>query len=184
VSSDYERFKARMARWDERAKTVFHGPLDDTARAAVDPLPRGSYPRERAALKGARRRCHNPRDKNYADYGGRGITVCVQWRKPDGFERFLAHIGPKPAGGGTLDRIDNARGYEPGNVRWASWVEQANNRRSSRHITWQGETRTAAEWGRELGLRRQDVIKRANRGVPLDPAANDNDTPQSKGDVG
>ena len=71
-------------------------------------------------------RCVNPRHRRYADYGGRGITVCDRWMK---FENFLADMGEKPDGL-TLDRIDNGRGYEPENCRWATYSQQNKNRRS------------------------------------------------------
>lgn len=171
--TDYERFLARMAAWEARAKVVRHGPDDGT----WEPGPGGcidyaydddrDYKAERRALRGARERCEDPANKAYKHYGARGIQVCPDWRGYHGFERFLAHIGPRPDKGYTLDRIDNNRGYEPGNVRWATWIEQANNRRSSRWITWRGERHTAAEWGRILGIRRQEVIKRANKGRSL-----------------
>lgn len=72
-------------------------------------------------------RCTNPRHKRWADYGGRGITVCERWRD---FANFLADMGERPAGM-TLDRIDNNRGYEPGNCRWTDLSTQAKNRRPS-----------------------------------------------------
>ncbi len=75
------------------------------------------------------RRCHgrNVCERDWKNYGGRGITVCDEWR--DSYESFLSHIGPRPAGKYSLDRIDNDKGYLPGNVRWATWKEQADNRR-------------------------------------------------------
>jgi len=137
---------------------------------------RVDYRSERLALQGARARCEHRGNKDFADYGARGIRVATQWRGRYGFDEFIAHIGPKPTPRHTLDRIDNERGYEPGNVRWASWIEQANNRRSSRLIAWRGETLTAANWARRLGVRRQDVSNRMNRGWPLELVLNPSPT--------
>lgn len=71
-------------------------------------------------------RCHNPNNKYYHNYGGRGIKVCDRWRYS--FENFLADMGERP-NGKTIDRKDNDGGYEPGNCRWADWQSQMSNRR-------------------------------------------------------
>jgi hypothetical protein len=72
-------------------------------------------------------RCHNPRNPTYARYGACGVVVCDNWRRS--FTAFLEDVGPRPTRRHTLDRIDNEGNYEPGNVRWATWKVQSNNRR-------------------------------------------------------
>lgn len=98
----------------------------DHAKSAVTHGMKGSP--EYSSWSSMKDRCHNPRSKDFVRYGGRGIAVCDEWRAS--FEAFLNHIGPRPCGT-SVDRIDNSRGYEPGNVRWASPQEQARNRSNS-----------------------------------------------------
>jgi hypothetical protein len=76
-------------------------------------------------------RCTNPNQPHYERYGGRGVTVCWQWRN---FEGFYADMGDPPEGR-SIDRIDNMKGYEPGNCRWATGSEQNANQRPKRPYT-------------------------------------------------
>lgn len=77
-----------------------------------------------------RQRCHNPRAPHFKKYGAKGTAVCDRWRYS--FENFLADMGNRPSPLHTIDRIDNSKGYEPGNCRWATQKEQQNNRSNSR----------------------------------------------------
>jgi len=101
--------------------------------------------------EGMKQRCHNPAANGYTEYGARGITVCDSWR--ESFERFLADMGERPDGM-TLDRIDNDRGYEPDNCRWATRSDQQSNRKCRRMVEHNGRSVTVTQLAREHGLSR------------------------------
>lgn len=86
-----------------------------------------SHTPEFRAWEGAIQRCTNPRSENWKDYGGRGITVHPAWLAD--FQAFFEYVGPRPSAKHSLDRIDVNGNYEPGNLRWATATQQANNRR-------------------------------------------------------
>ncbi len=89
-------------------------------------------------------RCTNKKNISYESYGGRGIQVCPQWQGEGGFIQFLADVGRRPEGK-TLDRRNPEGHYEPGNVRWATPVQQGNNRRQNYQEDELIEMRKAAE---------------------------------------
>jgi hypothetical protein len=91
---------------------------------------------EYRAWRNMRSRCYNPKDKRYEEYSSRGITVCEEWR--NSFEVFLGHIGERPSAKHSLDRVENDKGYSPGNVRWATHLEQNNNKRTTPMVIYRG----------------------------------------------
>lgn len=93
------------------------------------------------------RRCFDPKTRSYRNYGARGITVCERWQDP---LLFAEDMGPRPQGL-TLERINNDGNYEPGNCKWATWEEQANNRRGNRRESFNGISLTVAQWSRQIG---------------------------------
>ena len=107
-------------------------------------------------------RCTNPKNSAYARYGGRGISVCRRWKA---FKNFLADMGECPDTL-TIERIDNSGNYEPGNCRWASRRDQANNRRArncARYETPRGML-TVAEIAATAGITTQSVEHRIRQG--------------------
>lgn len=103
-----------------------------------------------------KQRCENPKASGYSKYGAKGIRLCDRWRS---FENFLADMGERPTGM-TIDRIENSKGYEPGNCRWATQRQQQNNRSNNTHITFNDETLTIMEWSRRTGFGRTTIIHR------------------------
>lgn len=111
-------------------------------------------------------RCGNEKRDEFVHYGGAGIKLCAEWR--GSFLAFYQHIGPRPSKAHSVDRIDNSKGYEPGNVRWATPEQQAQNSSVARPVTYRGRTLTVSEWSRETGIGFTTLIARLNRGIPLE----------------
>lgn len=103
------------------------------------------------ALKG---RCYNKNNNRYKNYGARGITVCDRWL--ESFQNFITDMGEAPSKRHSIERKDNNKNYEPGNCRWATVVEQSNNRTTNVMIAMNGEKKSIAMWCRDLGLNRKD----------------------------
>lgn len=115
-------------------------------------------------------RCLNPKTRQYADYGGRGITICPEWLND--FAQFLADMGPRPENTRTrewsLERRDNDGPYCPANCYWATRWQQDNNKRTSRVLEFRGRRLTATQWARELGWSRALICGRLALGWSIE----------------
>lgn len=106
-------------------------------------------------------RCRLPSHQAWANYGGRGITVCKRWQSA--FEKFWADMGPTYKAGLTLDRQDNEKGYSAKNCRWVTYTAQANNRRGNVRVG----GLTVSQLAKNLGIGRSTIAYRLSAGVPL-----------------
>jgi hypothetical protein len=125
------------------------------------------YPAEHQIWRDMRRRCTSEVYHAYPDYGGRGIRVCDRW---ESFDAFLADMGPRPTPKHSIDRIDNNGNYEPSNCKWATKLEQCQNRRTSWTKEQDDELRrlhaaglTWSDIGREIGKSCGSVCSRGHR---------------------
>lgn len=113
------------------------------------------------------KRCFNNRTSAYKDYGGRGITVCDEWRKDfmsfynwalnNGYEETL-----------TIDRTDVNGNYEPSNCRWIPMGEQSRNTRKNVYFTYNGETKIISDWVKELGIPMTTFRRRMKQNKPIE----------------
>jgi hypothetical protein len=113
---------------------------------------------EYSAWNSMLRRCSDPNNK---DYGGRGISVCEEWKT---FPAFFADMGLRPSARHSIDRINNNEGYSPGNCRWALPKEQARNKRNCHVLTVGNESYTLAEWAERTGIGKTTIRERIKRG--------------------
>jgi hypothetical protein len=114
-------------------------------------------------------RCYNEKSSDYADYGAKGITMYEPWK--DSFLRFLEDVGHRPSPIHTLDRIENSKGYYPGNVRWATPEEQATNRRTTVMVEYKGELMSISQLSRKTGIHQATLNYRIHKGMTGDQAA-------------
>jgi len=120
---------------------------------------------ENQVWQNMRARCLNPNNPRYADYGGRGISVCERW---DSFRSFLADMGQRPGPEYSIERIDNDGPYSPENCRWATRGEQRRNTRQTRALTFNGKTQCLTDWAAEVGLSLDGLRHRIKQGWPLE----------------
>lgn len=110
---------------------------------------------EYQAWVAAKKRCENPRNASFENYGGRGIRICQRWS--DSFEAFLSDMGPKPDARYSLDRINPEGHYEPGNCRWASMEAQNRNRTTSSWYIFEGQLALLGEIAKLFGISRDQA---------------------------
>ena len=115
---------------------------------------------------GIKSRCRNSNHPHYDRYGGRGITVCDEWA--DSFEVFYRDVGDPPSSKHTLDRINNNKGYEKGNVRWATRKEQSNNTSANVWVEHDGKRMTWSQWADYLDVPYDLLMARVRKREPVE----------------
>lgn len=110
-----------------------------------------------------KKRCYNKNASNYKNYGGRGITMCDEWRND-----FITFYNWSMENGYqdnlSIDRIDNDKGYSPSNCRWTDRTTQNNNTRHNVYLTYNGKTQTMKQWSDELNTPISTICCRKKRG--------------------
>lgn len=119
---------------------------------------------------GMRRRCYEVQNKDYPNYGGRGITVCDEWKEYIPFSLWAKNNGYSDDL--SIDRIDVNGSYSPDNCRWISCVEQNNNRRSNHIVEYKGITHTISEWSRIYNIPPKTLRYRLVNGWDVESAMN------------
>lgn len=108
-------------------------------------------------------RCLDSNCPAWHHYGGRGVVVCQEWR--ESFRSFYEFMGVRPSRKHSLERIDNEKGYEPGNVRWATWHEQARNKRNNRIVEVDGAKMVAADFSNAYNVSGTTLRRRLAAGL-------------------
>lgn len=122
--------------------------------------------RLRGIFNGMIQRCENNRREAYKDYGGRGIKVCSEWRND--FASFCEwSVTNGYADNLSIDRIDGNGDYSPQNCRWTTSLQQNNNRRDNRKISFDGEIHTVSEWSRILNINKETIKYRLDANWPI-----------------
>lgn len=127
----------------------------------------GASSPEYAIWMGMRQRCSNPSNKEFHNYGGRGIKVCKRWQS---FKNFIADMGQRPSRDLSIERINNDKGYSPGNCKWGTTFEQANNTRVNVFFGIDGVEKTVSQWSRISGITPTTIYGRIRSGWPVEKA--------------
>lgn len=129
---------------------------------------KGGNSREYSIWNSMKQRCLNKKNKQYPEYGGRGVSVCERWK--NSFENFYSDMGERPFKGASLERINNNKGYSPDNCKWADRNTQNNNKRNNRPITINGTTKNLGQWASEFGVSHSTIIQRIKAGWDVERA--------------
>lgn len=118
--------------------------------------------KEYATWCAMKRRCFDEKDKRYMDYGGRGITVCEEWKND--FSKFFQDMGLAPDKKYQVDRINNELGYSKDNCKWVTQKENSNNKRNNIFLTIDDKTMTASQWSEFSGTKLATILSRKHKG--------------------
>lgn len=135
----------------------------------------GTHERLYTVWMGMRRRCYDKSLKDYCRYGGRGISVCEEWKDYSSFRKWALENGYNEKAKYsecTLDRIDVNGNYSPDNCRFVSMIAQNNNKRNNKILEYRGEEKTISEWERETNSKSGFIRDRVNRGWSAEKALN------------
>lgn len=128
---------------------------------------RKNRPPEYEIWRGMIRRCYSPSAHGYGLYGGRGISVCDEWKS---FDNFYLDMGPRLSSELTLDRVDTNGNYCPVNCRWATWKDQNRNKRNNRILHYDGKRMCVHEWAEVVGINPITLGSRLDHGWPIERA--------------
>ncbi len=117
---------------------------------------------------GIKDRCLRENNHAYNNYGGRGIKICDRWLKfenfkEDMYQSYLEHVKKYGEVKTEIDRIDNNGNYELNNCKWSTLIEQANNTRQNRYVTYKGETLNISRWAEKLNIKYEVLYRRLNK---------------------
>lgn len=134
----------------------------------------GTYERLYGVWCSMKGRCYCPSNDRYKNYGGRGITVCDEWKNSyENFKKWAMSNGYQPdapRGKCTIERVDVDGNYCPENCVWKTMKEQGNNKTDNHFVEYQGETHTVSEWAQRLGMAYNTLLNRINHGWSVDRA--------------